>query len=143
LGTTADDNHFAIDDAIDDKSGQIKTRGALDHESDDAYTVTVTATDPGGLSSRVTVTITVTDVNEAPAYAAASIALSVAESAAAGTNLGNPVAATDEDGDALTYALGATTDDNRHRRRCNRHGPGRRYADLRLGHNCRRQLLRH
>jgi hypothetical protein len=48
----------------------------------------------------------------APTYAATSIALRVAENAAAGTNLGTAVTATDPHGDTLTYALGATADDN-------------------------------
>ena len=43
--------------------------------------------------------------NTAPAFANASETRSVAENTAAGTDIGNPVTATDADGDALTYAL--------------------------------------
>jgi PKD repeat protein len=40
------------------------TSGALDYETTASYTVSVTATDPDGLSASVAVTITVTDVEE-------------------------------------------------------------------------------
>ena len=51
---------------INDTNGQLMTKADLDHETKQSYTVTVTATDPGGLSATVTVTIEVTPVNEAP-----------------------------------------------------------------------------
>ena len=49
-------------------SGQIKvaTGAALDREADAQHTVTVTATDPSGLTDEISVTIDVTDVNEQP-----------------------------------------------------------------------------
>ena len=43
-----------------------------------------------------------------PPTAAAAVTRSVAENSAAGTSVGTPVAATDPDGDALSYALGGT-----------------------------------
>ncbi len=43
--------------------------------------------------------------NNAPQFADATAARSVDENAAAGENIGDPVAATDSDGDTLTYAL--------------------------------------
>ena len=51
---------------INRATGQIMTKAALDHETDDEYTVTVTATDPFGVSANANVTITVTDMNEDP-----------------------------------------------------------------------------
>ena len=51
---------------IREGTGQLQTKAALDYETKQSYTVTVTATDPGGLSATVTVTIEVTDVNEPP-----------------------------------------------------------------------------
>ena len=45
---------------------RVKAGTELDHETKPTHMVTVTATDPGGLSASVDVTITVTDVNEAP-----------------------------------------------------------------------------
>ena len=47
-------------------SGQLQTEAALDYESKDSYTVTVTATDPSNAIDTIDVTITVTDVNEPP-----------------------------------------------------------------------------
>ena len=98
-----------------DNSGQIKTAKKLDHETKSSYTVTVTATDPSGASASIVVNITVTDADDAatvilltgnaPAFAAEEMTRSVAENTAAGTAIGDPVAATDEDGDALTYTL--------------------------------------
>ena len=62
LGTTTDDGHFAIDSS----TGQLQTQGALDYEGKASYSVTVTATDGGGLSASIAVTITVTDVADTP-----------------------------------------------------------------------------
>ena len=45
-------------------TGQLQTKAALDYETKDSYTVTVTATDEAGLSDSIDVTITVTDVDE-------------------------------------------------------------------------------
>ena len=47
-------------------TGQIRTRVELDHETGPTMTVTVTATDPGGLADSIAVTITVEDVDETP-----------------------------------------------------------------------------
>ena len=72
-GTDGDSASFGIDWG----TGQILTKGDLDHETKETYTVVVRATDPAGTpsvgtaetanSDTVTVVITVTDVNEAPA----------------------------------------------------------------------------
>ena len=47
-------------------SGQLQTKGVLDHETNPSYTVTVTATDPSNATDTIDVTITVTDVKEPP-----------------------------------------------------------------------------
>ena len=47
-------------------TGQLRTKAMLDHETGASHTVTVTATDPGGLTDAVAVTITVEDVDETP-----------------------------------------------------------------------------
>ena len=47
-------------------SGQLQTKGVLDHEAKPSYTVAVTATDPSDESGSIEVTITVTDVDEPP-----------------------------------------------------------------------------
>ena len=45
-------------------SGQLRTKAALDHETNGSYTVTVTATDPSGAFATIDVTITVTDMDD-------------------------------------------------------------------------------
>ena len=51
---------------IVESTGQLRTKAELDYEGREQHFVTVTATDPGGLTDTVSVTITVTDVNEGP-----------------------------------------------------------------------------
>ena len=108
-------------------SGQIQVKAGtkLDYEEGQrTYMVEVTADDPFDGSAMTMVTITVTDVNEppdldlvtpvtpvtpepennAPAFDSASASFSVAENAAAGTYVGDPVTATDADDDSLTYS---------------------------------------
>ena len=54
--------------SINRSTAQISTKAdvALDKETQDMYTVTVTATDPSGLTATITVAIEVTNVDEAP-----------------------------------------------------------------------------
>ena len=95
-------------------------------EDDDrnTYTVVLKATD-GPDSDSITVTITVTDRNEAPStpaeaeeegtttddnnapeFAAATATRTIAQGTAAGSNIGAPVTATDDDtDDTLTYSV--------------------------------------
>ena len=93
----------------------------LNYEGKRTYMVTVTATDPLGASTSIPVTIEVTNVDEAPEIMRAPDAnvapefadnedgaRSVAENTVAGEDIGNPVAASDANGDALTYALSGT-----------------------------------
>ena len=49
---------------IDLTTGQLMTEAELDYETKDTYSVTVTASDSGGLSDSIDVTITVTNVDE-------------------------------------------------------------------------------
>ena len=51
---------------IVESTGQLRTKVELDHEGREQHIVTVTATDPGGLTDTVSVTITVEDVDETP-----------------------------------------------------------------------------
>ena len=60
----------------------------------------------GAVSDVATATVTVQAVNDAPAFAAATVAVAVDENSAAGTAVGAAVTATDPDDAALTYALG-------------------------------------
>ena len=93
---------------IDSATGQLMTEAALDYESDTtSYSVTVTATDSGGLYAMIAVTIAVNDVNEAPVFASDMAMISVDENTPAGEDIGDPIAATDEDeGATLEYSLG-------------------------------------
>ena len=52
--------------SIDRSTAVLSTKAALDKETKDTYTVTVTATDPSGLTATITVTIKVTNEDEAP-----------------------------------------------------------------------------
>ena len=95
--------------SIDSSSGQLKTKAALDHETKNAYTVIVSVSDSDSLSASITVNISITDVNEAPEFTdGASTTRSVRENSASGENIGSAVAATDPDGNTLTYTLGGT-----------------------------------
>ena len=106
-----------------DASGQIAVGSGtkLNYEGKQTYMVTVTATDPLGASASIPVTIEVTNVDEPPEIMRAPDAnvapefadseggaRSVAENTVAGKDIGNPVAASDANGDALIYALGGT-----------------------------------
>ena len=112
---------YSLDDGggaafdIDNTTGQIKTKDALDKETKDTYNVTVTATDSGGLTDTHTVTITVTDdTTEPPTFdeeygdGQSSLTREVAENTAAGEPVGARVSANDDDGDTITYSLTGT-----------------------------------
>ena len=99
----ADASSFAIDEA----TGRLKTKSALDYESNSSYAVTVRADDGFEVAS-ITVAIKVTNVNEAPEFPEGAPVLDVDENTASGTAFGNAVAATDPDGDTLRYSLSGT-----------------------------------
>ena len=99
---------------IDTNTGQIKTKASLMDEAQDTYTVTVTASDDDGNEAEHVVTITVTDANDPPEFTddngdvQTSVTREVAENTVAGQPVGDPVAATDEESDTLTYSLAGT-----------------------------------
>ena len=96
LGGT-DSAHFAIVAG----SGQLQTKGALDHEKKASYSVVVTASD-GTLTDTIAVTINVNDLNEAPSFDDGETAsVNAAENQ---TAVATPEV-TDPDGDDLTYRL--------------------------------------
>ena len=98
---------------IESTTGQLKTKAALDHETQKTYMVTVTVSDgkdaednfDPAVDDTIMVTIMVTDVNEAPMFASDTAERMVAEDTAAGEDIGAPVVATDVDDDTLTYAI--------------------------------------
>ena len=91
---------------INGTTGQLQTGAALDHETKSSYAVSVSVSDGNDGSDSITVTITVTDVNEKPVFAPGGVTFTVVENTASGTNIGDPITATDPDsGDTLTYSL--------------------------------------
>ena len=109
--------------SINSTNGQLRTDVALDYETKSVYAVSVTVSD-GTLADTIAVTINVTDVDELPDQVVAvkgvsannapvftdgsSTSRSVAENTGSGVDIGSAVAATDADGDTLTYTLGGT-----------------------------------
>ena len=107
-GTDAD----AFD--IDSTSGQLKTKAALDYETKDSYSVTVSVSDRRGRSNSITVTINIVNAveNRDPTFTEGSTATrSIRENTRPGVNIGDAVSATDPDEDTLTYSLGGTDAD--------------------------------
>ena len=115
LSGGADKDAFKVDLG----TGQIEVGDdtKLNFEGDQkTYTVVVKAEDPFALNDTITVNIIVTNVDEGvtfttapvntrPEFAAATYTREVAENTAAGENIGDPVRATDDEGNALAYSL--------------------------------------
>ena len=106
---------------IDSMTGQLSTKYPLDYEFQNVYhlTVTVTDNDPeddaddaadAHYTTTIPVTINVTD--RVPRFIEGDTATrSIAENTARGTNIGDPVSATQPDiGYSLTYSLSGTDD---------------------------------
>ena len=112
--------------SIDSTTGQLRTRTALDYETKNAYSVTVSVSD-GTLTGTINVTIKVTDKDEVPTtddpvspkgptpgnsapvfVEGTSTTRSVPENTGTGVNIEDVVSATDADGDTLTYFLSGT-----------------------------------
>ena len=95
-------------------TGQLRTRAPLDYEQKNAYSVAVIVSDGNGGTDSIGVAINVTDVDETPTAHAPvfiegrSTERSIPENTPAGSNIGSPVSATDEDEDILTYSLDGT-----------------------------------
>ncbi len=86
-------------------SGQLQTSAALNHETKDAYSVTVTAAD-ANLSDSIAVTINVTDVNEAPAFASGTTISNItATVGTAITSVTLPEATDPDDGASIAYTV--------------------------------------
>ncbi len=96
--------------SINNTTGQLQTRAALDYEAKSSYSVRITVSD-SKLTDTIDVTINVTDVDEnrAPSFTEGNRATrSVAENTGSGQDIGSAVSATDPDDDTLTYTLGGT-----------------------------------
>ncbi len=80
---------------------------AADDDEDNVYEVTVTVTDEDGITGSVSITLTVANVNEAPVFSpATALTISVTEGTAGA--IGDPVTATDPEGQTLGYSLTGT-----------------------------------
>ncbi len=106
-----DSNAFSIESTA--TGGQLKTKAALDYETQSAYKVIVEVSDSEMGTDTITVTINVTDVDEAlpnrpPIFASENTIRSIAETTIADVKIGKPVSATDPDGDPLIYSLEGT-----------------------------------
>ena len=110
FGRSPDTAYFTVDA----NTGQLQTKAPLNYWKRSTYMVTVIATDGNGNIANIRVRVDVTKVfeefiNVAPVFTdGSSTTRSVAENTASSTNIGSAVAATDADGDGITYSLGGT-----------------------------------
>ncbi len=101
---------------IDASSGQLRTKAALDYETENSYSVTMSVSDGKDADGNademtdntITVTILVSNVNEAPVFLSAPDSLTIREDTPVGGDIGAPFTATDGDNDTLTYSLDDT-----------------------------------
>ena len=98
-------------DQDDDRGGQISVASGvkLDYETKPTYMVTVTATDPDGLSDSIDVTIMVTDMDEAPKIMVGGLAISGMSSVSYAENRRDAVAtytAAGPDANMASWTLG-------------------------------------
>ena len=102
--------------AINPSTGQLQTKVALDYETARVHSVTVYVSDrkdaagnaDTATDDEISVTITVTNVNEPPAFTGPTLGRSVDENSQIGTAVGDPITATDPEGDTLVYSLSGT-----------------------------------
>jgi len=87
-----------------DSAGNITTAGPLDFETQDYYSVQVTATDPDNNTGTAWVDVWVNDVNENPVFTANDFEFVVAEDVGTGTLIGT-VGAFDPQGQSVSYDL--------------------------------------
>ena len=111
--TGADAEHFTIDPS----SGDLSFNQAPDHEqptdsdSDNTYDLAIVATDSVGKQAQQDLTISVNNLNDnQPAFNLSSNSFDVPESSTAVAT----IAASDADGDELSFALITTSDDSSH-----------------------------
>jgi hypothetical protein len=93
---------------INTATGVIAVKGEIDFEAFATYNLSVSVTDPGGLSATNIARIDINDINEAPAISNPAVLREVAENSPAATLVGVAIAATDQDV-ADTVELGTLT----------------------------------
>ena len=103
---------FTVEETLNsanEEIGVLKTNAGLDYETQTSHTVEIQAYDTDGDTDEIVITVDVTNANDnSPAFdATPSATLTVAENTVRGTSLGS-YAATDADGDTVTYSLSGT-----------------------------------
>ena len=103
---------FSVEETMNtagEEIGVLKTAAGLDYETQTEHTVEIQAYDTDGDTDEIVITVDVTNANDnSPVFdVAPSAALTVAENTPRGVMLGS-YAATDADGDAVTYSLSGT-----------------------------------
>ncbi|MFN3259692.1 MAG: hypothetical protein ACE37J_03945 [Pikeienuella sp.] len=101
-----DSHSLSVSDArFEIVGGQLKLKDgvSLDHEAEPTVSVTVTATDSGGLSKAQSFDIAVADLNEGPT--AVSLSATDVDENAAGAVIGTVTVADPDDGDSHTLAV--------------------------------------
>ncbi len=94
-------------------TGQLQTNAGLDYETKASYAVTVSVSDGNGGSGSIDVTINITDANDAPVFSQGNTITVTTVLAPKGNtegdyDIGDPLFATDADGDSVTYSLSGT-----------------------------------
>ena len=95
--------------AANEEIGVLKTAAGLDYETQTSHTVEIQAYDTDGDTDEIVITVDVSNANDnSPAFGVIPAdPISVAENSPRGTSLGS-FAATDADGDTVTYSLSGT-----------------------------------
>ena len=95
--------------ADDEEIGVLKTAAGLDYETQTEHTVEIQAYDTDGDTDEIVITVAVTNANDnSPVFGTIPAdPIRVAENSPRGTSLGS-FAATDADGDTVTYSLSGT-----------------------------------
>ncbi len=105
--TISGDNANAFD--IDSNTGQLLTKAPLDYETERSYSVRIEVADGYGGEDSITVTISIDGVwpgTSAPVFTEGENAIrTITENTPSGNTVGNPISATDADGNDLTYTL--------------------------------------
>ena len=82
--------------------------GSLDYETIPQYKLTITVSDPGGLTAVQVVDVNILGVNEAPVIQNLPASVTIAENGSGKITLAT-VITIDEDGDGITYTIPATS----------------------------------
>ena len=103
---------FTVEEIIEtanEEIGVLKTAAGLDYETQTSHTVEIQAYDTDGDTDEIVITVDVTNANDnSPVFGTIPAdPIRVAENSPRGTSLGS-FAATDADGDTVTYSLSGT-----------------------------------